>query len=74
MLMQVAMFIQNSLPSQYTICAIVVEAVLRLVKTDKPLSIAHGIAQGLNYVAIIAIGVANFLDKVFPQNLNPPKV
>ena len=71
MLAQIANFVQNSLPSQVTIGAIVCEMVLRLVKSPQPLSIAHGFAAGLTQIAIISKGVADFLDKVLPQNTTP---
>ena len=67
MLLSIANFVSQSLPSQVTIAGIIVEAILRLVKTDKPMSIAHGISAALAQIATIAKGIADFLDKVFPQ-------
>ena len=69
MLVTIANFVSQSLPSQVTIASIIVEALLRLTKTDKPLSIAHGIAAGMTQVATIMGGIASFLDKIFPQSL-----
>jgi len=69
MLVTIAQFVTNSLPSQVTIIGMILEFSLRLVKSDKPLSIAHGISAALNQIAIIAKGVADFLDKVLPQNI-----
>jgi len=68
MLDQVLAFV-HSMAGQTTIAAIVCEAAFRLIKTDKPLSIAHLIAEGAHKVSDIIGGVANFLDKVLPQGL-----
>ncbi|NDD53349.1 hypothetical protein EBZ39_05665 [bacterium] len=59
----------NSASAQAGMLAFLVEAVLRLVKTERPLSIAHLIAGGLHKIADICAGLANLLDKVLPQNL-----
>lgn len=69
MLIQIAQFVQNSLPTQAAIGSLIAGYILRIVKTDKPLSISHLVADSLNQIAIIAKGVANFLDQIFPQNL-----
>lgn len=69
MLVSIANFVSQSLPSQVTIAGIVVEAILRMVKTDKPMSIAHGVSGALAQIAIISKGIADFLDKIFPQSL-----
>lgn len=50
----------------------VLEFVFRLIKTDKPLSIAHVIASGVRKVAALVEAVAGFLDKVLPQRLAEP--
>lgn len=59
----------HSASGQAGIIAIVFESALRLAKTDKPLSIAHLIAEGLHKIADICAGLANLLDKVLPQNI-----
>ena len=59
----------HSASGQAGLIAIVLEAILRLVKSEKPLSIAHLIAEGLHKIADISAGLANLLDKVLPQNL-----
>ena len=59
----------TSIQGQTTIAAIIVEAGLHMIKSDKPLGIAHAIAAGAHKVADIVAGIANFLDKILPQNL-----
>jgi hypothetical protein len=68
MLDQALVFIK-SVSGQTTILAIVVETVLRLVKSDKPLSIAHAVAATISKIGDICSAVAALLDKVLPQNL-----
>ena len=50
--------------------AIAVESILRLVKTEKPLSIIHLIASILKKVGEIFQKLAELLDKIFPQRLS----
>ncbi len=52
--------------------AVIVEFVLRLVKSDKPLSILHLVAAGAHVGASVIGAAADLLDKVLPQNLTPP--
>jgi|GEM_PF-4383217 len=59
----------HSASGQAGIIAIVLEAGLRLIKSEKPLSIAHLISATLAKIADICAGLANLLDKVLPQNL-----
>ena len=71
--------IANNIPSSGTtimIIAAVLEGILRLWKSDKPLSILHVVASSLRM--IIAIGnkiinivtkIADLLDKVLPQRI-----
>lgn len=61
MLDQIQNFL-NTLGGQAAMVTIVIEFALRLVKSEKPLSIAHGIAK-------LTRTIADFLDKVLPQNL-----
>ena len=68
MLDQIVHFV-SSLPGQTTVVAIIVEMVLRFVKTEKPLSIAYVVAQSIHKIADICSGIANFMDKVLPQKL-----
>jgi len=49
--------------------AVVVEFILRLVPSTKPLSILHVIADGIRVVGQIATKAADLLDKVLPQRL-----
>ena len=59
----------------------VIDLAARLLKTDKPKSIAwglvgiiKGIATATVKIASVAAAVAGLLDKVLPQNINPPQV
>jgi len=49
--------------------AILIELVFRLVKSKKPLSIAHGVAAGARKVSDLCSKLADLLDKVLPQKL-----
>ena len=49
--------------------AVVVEFILHLFKTKKPVGIVHAVVGALNIVAAILLKVAKILDKVIPQNL-----
>lgn len=68
MLDQIQSFV-GSLSGQATIAAIVVEAILRLVKSEKPLSIAYVIADTIKKIGDIASKLGAFLDKILPQRL-----
>jgi len=68
MLDQVQNFV-TSLSGQVSIIAIVLEFTFRLMKTEKPLSIAHAVAAAGHKISDIFGGIANLLDKVLPQNL-----
>jgi hypothetical protein len=64
---QILNVIQNSLGAQVGVIAVVLDFALRLIKSEKPLSILHGIALGLSKVGKICSAAAAFLDKVLPQ-------
>lgn len=68
MLDQIVNFV-HTLGGQTTIIAVVIETILRVTKSDKPLSIAHAISAVMHKVADIVGGIANLMDKVLPQNL-----
>jgi hypothetical protein len=53
--------------------AVVLEFVLRLVKSEKPLSILHFAASLVAKLAQILGKIAQISDKVLPQKLNPPQ-
>jgi len=61
-------------PALTTISVIVVELVLRLAKTSKPLSIALFIRDILLQLAKICQLLADILDKVVPQRLKEEEV
>lgn len=60
-------------PATLAVIAVVVEFSLRLIKSEKPLSILHLIAAGLHQVSKIAELVAQLLDRVLPQRLSSDK-
>lgn len=64
-----ALLLIHSASGQAGIIAVVLEAALRLIPSEKPLSIGHVIAAALHKVADISAGLANLLDKVLPQNI-----
>ena len=49
--------------------AAVIELVFRLLKTDKPLSIAHVVAASARKVSDALEILANILDKILPQRI-----
>lgn len=69
MLDQILAFVQNNLMASAGIVGLMLEAALRLIKTEKPKSILYAIAAGSHKVADIIKGAANFLDKILPQRL-----
>lgn len=58
-------------PAVIAVVAMVVESILHLVPSTKPLGILHGASAILGEVSQISGAVAAFLDKVLPQNLAP---
>lgn len=55
------------------IIASAVEFILRMIKSEKPLSIAYLIADGFHAVGKLLDKVGEFLDKVLPQRTKPPQ-
>lgn len=53
-------------PAVVTVGAMVLEALFRIIPTEKPLGVLHLISK-------VTGSVATFLDKVLPQNLSAPK-
>jgi hypothetical protein len=49
--------------------ALVLELILRLIPTQKPLSILHLIGEGSKKIGNLLLGIGNLLDKVLPQKL-----
>ena len=60
--------------AQAGVLAVVVEFLLRMVKSDKPLSIAYAVARLFRGVGLVATKAAEFLDRILPQKLKEPKV
>jgi hypothetical protein len=50
--------------------AMLLEMALRMLKTDKPMGIIHGISGFLKAISGLFGKVAELLDKVLPQKLN----
>ncbi len=66
---QISEFINNNLMAASAIVGVAVEFALRLSKSEKPLSILHGISFAVKKSGEILGGIANFMDKVLPQKL-----
>lgn len=60
-------------PTLIMFAAMAVEFILRMVKSEKPLSIIYAVAGGFKAVAAVIGAVGVFLDKVLPQRLAAPK-
>jgi hypothetical protein len=56
-------------PAVIAVLSMVIEAALRLIPSEKPLSLLHALAKLLHLIGDAANGVAGLLDKVLPQNL-----
>lgn len=52
--------------------AIVVEFALRLIPSQKPLSILHAIGAGARLIGQALEKIADLSDKILPQNVTPP--
>ena len=59
----------GSVTGQASIIAIVVDAAMRLFKTEKPMSVMHTVSATTHKLADIFAGIANLMDKVFGQKL-----
>jgi len=55
-----------------SLIAVVVEFALRLVKSEKPLSILHLVARVMMKLGAVVAKVGDMLDKVLPQRLESP--
>lgn len=69
MLNQIWDFVSNQLMASSFVAGMIIEFALRMFKSDKPLSLLHGLAGSLKLIAQICGKVAEFLDKVLPQRL-----
>lgn len=54
-------------PALLAVVTMALDALMRMVPTEKPWSIAHVVAATIRTVGHVATGVADFLDKVLPQ-------
>lgn len=62
--------IQSMSPSLIAGIAAVVEVILRLVKSDKPLGILHLLGMGARKVGGLLTAIADLSDKILPQRLS----
>jgi hypothetical protein len=62
-------FVNHNLMSSVTVVGLVLEMAMRLIKSEKPLSFAHAVSAIIHKIGDLCAGIANFLDKVLPQNL-----
>lgn len=65
---EVVLMIAKSTPA----LVVVVELILRVVPTEKPLSIVRGIAATFTSLGKFSTEVANFLDGILPQKVATP--
>lgn len=59
----------QSAQGQSVMLAMAVEMALRLIKSEKPMSILLAVSAVVHKIADICAGVAGLLDKVIPQKL-----
>lgn len=59
-------------PTVVMVAGVVVEFALRLIPSEKPLSILHLVGAGIKKVGAGLLAVGGFLDKVLPQKVKAP--
>lgn len=59
----------NSAMAQYAVIAMVVEFILRLIPSEKPLSIAHLVGDFAKKIGNVLLMFGDLLDKILPQKL-----
>lgn len=69
MLDQILKFVSENLTASSFIVAGIIDFVLRMVKSDKPLSLAYVIADGAKKLGAIFSKIGEYMDKVLPQRL-----
>lgn len=62
--------IMNMSPVMISGIAAVLEVVLRLVKSEKPLSILHMLGMGARKIGELLVKIADLSDKILPQRLS----
>lgn len=72
----VTAFLGNLSPTVYVVCVFIVEAIVRLTKTEKPVSIILAIIAGIKKVVLVVnkicdllLAIDNFLGKIIPQKI-----
>lgn len=70
----VTAFLSNLSPTVYVVGVFIVEAIVRLTKTEKPISILLAITAGIKKVIVVVnkicdllIAIDAFLNKIIPQ-------
>jgi hypothetical protein len=66
----VSNFLVNMSPAAYGAIGAILEFGLRMVKSDKPLSILHLIGGFARKIGELLVKIADFSDKVLPQRLS----
>jgi hypothetical protein len=66
------MEVLGTVEGQVGFIAVALELVLRLFKTQKPLSIAYGVAAFVRGLGLAMTKLAEILDKVLPQKVAKP--
>jgi len=49
--------------------AVVIEMAMRMIPSEKPMSIAHAVSEGFKMVAKVCQAIGDVLDRVLPQKL-----
>jgi DNA-binding HxlR family transcriptional regulator len=70
MLDQILNFINHNMMTATGMITVSIEFALRMVKSNKPLSIIYIVADGIKKVGAICNAIGVLLDKVLPQRLN----
>lgn len=67
---QIQAFLSSALGMSATV-ALVLEFVLRMIPSQKPVSVLHVVGEVSKKVGAIFIALGGLLDKVLPQNVKP---
>lgn len=67
------MALLSSVEASAAVIAVVVEFVLRLVKTEKPKSLLYAAAAIVRGLGVVLTKLAEVMDKILPQKLAEPK-
>lgn len=56
-------------PAVISVAMVVLEMIMRLVPSQQPLSVLHVVASVMHIVGKVIGALADFLDKILPQNV-----